>query len=349
MKAAGRGGDTDIVHVNPKEIGLLKKMGGAGTRNPKTGLLEFTLNDRQDSATRAGGMGGGHGGSGGGGRSGGGGGGGSGGMSGADMDRMILGTGPMAPSAPGGPTISRGNPSRGPRPNTGDRWGTNAPENPMDPDVAKAHQDYNNAADAYSNSGFADWMRRRAVNLIPGFSQAAPNWEIPSTYYGGTYHDTWSPFAAAASIAGGFAVPGGGIPADLAAQGASDLLHGPQYTFGGGGGWGPTTSESTPGVGPDGLTDKERGGPYGGSSNSASSGGGLGGTNGGGNSSGGHLTNLAQVNQPVSGNSSAPVAVGTPTPTTQPNYQQILASLQQITPGYSVNLPGYKYLRKATV
>lgn len=37
----GRGGDTQLVHVMPEEVELLKKIGGRGTRNPATGLLEF--------------------------------------------------------------------------------------------------------------------------------------------------------------------------------------------------------------------------------------------------------------------------------------------------------------------
>ena len=40
-KKKGRGGDTDIVHVNPKEKAALKAMGGAGTVNPETGLEEY--------------------------------------------------------------------------------------------------------------------------------------------------------------------------------------------------------------------------------------------------------------------------------------------------------------------
>lgn len=41
LGAKGRYGDTAVVHVNPQEISLLKMLGGSGTRNPKTGLLEF--------------------------------------------------------------------------------------------------------------------------------------------------------------------------------------------------------------------------------------------------------------------------------------------------------------------
>lgn len=37
----GRGGDTILAHITPKEVSLLKEAGGAGTVNPETGLLEF--------------------------------------------------------------------------------------------------------------------------------------------------------------------------------------------------------------------------------------------------------------------------------------------------------------------
>jgi hypothetical protein len=37
----GRGGDTILAHITPKEVNLLKEAGGAGTTNPETGLLEF--------------------------------------------------------------------------------------------------------------------------------------------------------------------------------------------------------------------------------------------------------------------------------------------------------------------
>ena len=37
----GDGGDTELAHVNLKEVALLKAHGGAGTINPRTGLVEF--------------------------------------------------------------------------------------------------------------------------------------------------------------------------------------------------------------------------------------------------------------------------------------------------------------------
>ena len=41
IAAMGDGGDTQLAHVNEKEVKLLKKYGGAGTINPATGLREF--------------------------------------------------------------------------------------------------------------------------------------------------------------------------------------------------------------------------------------------------------------------------------------------------------------------
>lgn len=41
LKAAGRGEDTILAHINPSEAALLKSRGGSGDINPKTGLPEF--------------------------------------------------------------------------------------------------------------------------------------------------------------------------------------------------------------------------------------------------------------------------------------------------------------------
>jgi len=41
VQAAGRDGDTVLAHINPAEAALLKRMGGAGSTNPKTGLPEY--------------------------------------------------------------------------------------------------------------------------------------------------------------------------------------------------------------------------------------------------------------------------------------------------------------------
>lgn len=41
LQAHGRGRDRVLAHITPKEAALLKARGGRGSRNPKTGLLEF--------------------------------------------------------------------------------------------------------------------------------------------------------------------------------------------------------------------------------------------------------------------------------------------------------------------
>ena len=41
LQAHGRGKDRVLAHITPKEAALLKARGGRGSRNPKTGLLEF--------------------------------------------------------------------------------------------------------------------------------------------------------------------------------------------------------------------------------------------------------------------------------------------------------------------
>ena len=41
LQSAGRGGDSMLAHITPREAQMLKSIGGGGTINPKTGLLEF--------------------------------------------------------------------------------------------------------------------------------------------------------------------------------------------------------------------------------------------------------------------------------------------------------------------
>lgn len=45
LSGFGRRGDSLLAHINPQEAALLKRMGGSGTINPKTGLLEFFNKD----------------------------------------------------------------------------------------------------------------------------------------------------------------------------------------------------------------------------------------------------------------------------------------------------------------
>ena len=44
LSRQGVRGDTELAHVNPWEAMLLKRLGGAGTINPQTGLRQFTTN-----------------------------------------------------------------------------------------------------------------------------------------------------------------------------------------------------------------------------------------------------------------------------------------------------------------
>ena len=41
IKSKGRGKDTVLAHITPKEAALLKARGGRGSTNPDTGLPEF--------------------------------------------------------------------------------------------------------------------------------------------------------------------------------------------------------------------------------------------------------------------------------------------------------------------
>ena len=41
LRSKGRGGDSILAHINPHEAAILKMMGGAGSKNPYTGLPEF--------------------------------------------------------------------------------------------------------------------------------------------------------------------------------------------------------------------------------------------------------------------------------------------------------------------
>jgi hypothetical protein len=41
LRSKGRGKDTILAHINPREAALLKKAGGSGNINPETGIMEF--------------------------------------------------------------------------------------------------------------------------------------------------------------------------------------------------------------------------------------------------------------------------------------------------------------------
>lgn len=48
----GRDGDSIVAHINPQEAAILKALGGRGSRNPETGLLEFAPIDRNSGLGR---------------------------------------------------------------------------------------------------------------------------------------------------------------------------------------------------------------------------------------------------------------------------------------------------------
>jgi len=50
LESKGRKGDKILAHISPKEAALLKKRGGAGTKNPDTGLPEFAEGDWSGSS-----------------------------------------------------------------------------------------------------------------------------------------------------------------------------------------------------------------------------------------------------------------------------------------------------------
>lgn len=192
---------------------------------------------------------------------------------------------------------------------------------------------YNKAAREWNDNKFLN----SAVNMLApfGLENVAPDLNRPKTYVGGTYHTGWNPAAAAGSLLG-LAFPGSGIPASAIAGNLYSAAGGPSVMLGGGpvpAGWDPRGAQAAdtgqPSLGPSGSSNQMAGGSTG-----------TGGMQ--------QLQNLAQLNQGVSGNPSAPVGVGPPGPTPTPNYAQMMASIQQVTPGYGVSLPGYQY-RKATV
>ena len=53
LAAAGRGKDSILAHINPKEAALLKSRGGRGKPNPETGIIEFDETGEGDAISYA--------------------------------------------------------------------------------------------------------------------------------------------------------------------------------------------------------------------------------------------------------------------------------------------------------
>jgi len=51
VRKAGRYGDTMLAHITPQEASILKLLGGSGSINPKTGIMEFYNASYYDSAS----------------------------------------------------------------------------------------------------------------------------------------------------------------------------------------------------------------------------------------------------------------------------------------------------------
>ena len=53
LAAAGRGKDSILAHINPKEAALLKSQGGRGEPNPETGIIEFADDEELPASSYA--------------------------------------------------------------------------------------------------------------------------------------------------------------------------------------------------------------------------------------------------------------------------------------------------------
>jgi len=190
VAAMGTNGDTMLAHINPAEADLLRRSGGSGTINPRTGLHQF------------GGGGGTINGAGGSGNVGGGGrgnayGGGRGNNSGRSVDRVN--------DRPGVQHASWGN-----RAETS--YGAPVHTNKLGVSVAQSPQKwaatvdqsntYNKAANEW-NAGAGRSFGNFVNALEPmGFSMQAPQLNRPATYSGGSYHLGLNPGALGGSLLG---------------------------------------------------------------------------------------------------------------------------------------------------
>lgn len=200
--------------------------------------------------------------------------------------------------------------------------------------------DYNKAAEAWNKSAQQPSLSNLLNSYAPmGLSMQAPNLNRPVTFAGGDYHLGWNP-GSLLGLAGG-TIPGASIPLGAMGQGLYTAMGGQNPILGGPGApanqpnWGNGATAALPG-------DNVQGGQAPSTQNMAQ---------GHAQSGTQQLTNLAQLNSNVSGNPSAPQAVGTPQTAGQsaPNYQQIMASIRGVTPNYGVSLPQYQYRGRATV
>jgi hypothetical protein len=196
----GRRGDTILAHINPAEAELLRRSGGSGTINPRTGLPEFgggggTINGAGGSGNVSGG-----------GRGNTSTGEGRGNNPGKGVDRVNSGLGQQHPSWGNRMETPYGAPYRTTPYGTvalpEDRW------NAWKDQVNK----YNEAANKW-NAGTGRSFANFVNEMAPmGFAMEPPDLNKPKTYVGGDYHLGLNPGNLVGGLLGGAVFPGGGIP-----------------------------------------------------------------------------------------------------------------------------------------
>lgn len=226
----------------------------------------------------------------------------------------------VAAAAPAGPTGTRGPVGPG-----GAAGFTNATLGVGSP-YQGALSDYNNKS----------WVGRQ-VNVTPDPSR-------PATYANGISHFGMNIPGALLGTAASAFLPGMGIPVSMGAGAAFRAMGIPDTVFGSGTGAAPQPGQ---GFNYSGVGQQGRFGQGTGVAGQA-------GMNGPGAGAAGHLNNLANLNSQISGTAGAPVGSGTTPTATTPDANSLdwltrLGRMQQITPGYGVSLPSYKYTGKATV
>jgi hypothetical protein len=232
----GRGGDTMIAHLNPAEALMLKRAGGSGTINPRTGLPEFMdAAGANGAGNNAVGSAGNHVG---GAASGGYGGGQGAGNAGTGL-RGPLGEGGFP--AHTGAAWAAGDPGYGGvRPGAAGGVGTN----------------YAGASAQYANRSFGDKLLGALLGLIPGVNYAER--PIPGqawTSAAGTWHSGFNPGEAAGSLLG-LAAPGAGLLGSYLGGLGYHALGGQDVPLGGlaSGGGAPPGRVGSSGPGNAGLT-----------------------------------------------------------------------------------------------
>lgn len=219
----GRHGDTLLAHINPHEARLLASLGGSGTINPKTGLLEF-WEDGGGAGNSAGSNSGNQGnGNGGGGMGGNSNGGDRGGISGGDTR--------ADPGAPGGGNSygadSGGYNGQG---RGAGGFGLTGGDLGLSPQgtTQTGESAFQSASAAYKSRTLGDRILSGLEGIV-GFGDVQPSLTDSASYSMGTYHSGFNPGAVLGGLAGlGFGVPGLGMLGGLAyhAFGGTDVVTG---------------------------------------------------------------------------------------------------------------------------